>query len=612
MRRWFSRSSSSAVSQRTVVGRAVAVVFLLLLLWSAVGVVSTAHSLRALRLGELHTAARAARIAQPVAASFATITFNKNPELQLWSALLALITNFEKSITTVHARSTSRNQSTLPPINLETPLITHLTNAAVLAPLAPDINEIIALLERSQSSLLLAQEERELLKQLKPFITASPELLETLSQGNQTWLVLFQNNDELRATGGFAGSYALVTLNEGTITEIAIEDVYDADGQFPGFVNAPPGVKEFLSSGNGLRLPDANWSPDFPTAAQQVLQFFAFGQRSGISGVIALNQEVARDILKITGPLSLPDYDAVVSAENIDSVLRTERDAFFPGSIQKKHLLDQTFTQLKLALSTLNRQQYAETAAILPKRLLSKDIQVFATNPSLQEQLDQLRVTGRASKQAQPIADFYLFAIESNVGINKANAGITRQQEVRFAPETITIQTTWQNQNYPSELAIDPAALSGESTPSARTSARTSALAAAFRELAPSLNENDQARHLAYVNYHRVLINPENTVQNIVFEGNTVSSWHEELITTAAGEVFKEVGVLIVVPEQHQGVLEITLAPAAPLQAKLLDGSPLTLTLQKQSGIGSVPHRLISPTAASSFILTHDSTHSLE
>lgn len=599
-----------------VIKRTAATALLAGLLWTTTGLAATAYSLRALQNGNVVTAARAARVAQPIATSLSLLTFRQSPDLQLWSALLALIRSIEKSVTTFEAHVAETQQVKSPKVTPQ-PLLNYATNLAVLAPLSEEFNNLLSLFKKSHIQSLLSTSERNTLNLLSPLLTASPTLLTSLSEGTQTWLVLFQNNDELRAMGGFAGSYALVTLNEGAITEIAIEDIYDADGQFTGFVHAPPGVQEFLSSGNGLRLPDANWSPDFPTASQQILQFFAFGQRQGISGVIAINQEVARDLLRITGPLQLPDYDAVLTAENIDSTLRTGRGSFFPGSIQKKHLIEQAFTQIKLSLSAFTREQFAEAVAIIPQRLLSKDIQVFASDPQLQEHLDTLGITGRGTTEPMLYAetsatkistDFYLLAVESNVGINKANAGITRQQEVHLSPEKVLLTTTWQNQNFPSGLSIDPADLAGESTPSARTSA----LAAAFRDIAPALNELDSAKHLAYVNYHRFWVQPESVVQNIVFEGKMIPTWQEQLVTTAAGETFKEIGVLVVVPEQQQGVLEISLTPAASLQAKLIDGSPITATIQKQSGAGAIPMRIVTPTAASSFILTEDTTAILE
>lgn len=127
--------------------------------------------------------------------------------------------------------------------------------------------------------------------------------LELLMTGNHRLVVLLQNSDELRATGGFMGSYAVIELNEGVIHQLHVQDIYVPDGQFTGFVTAPPGAAEYLSSGKGLRLPDSNWYPDFPTSAQSVMQFFALGKETQIKTIVAINVEVVEELLNITGPI---------------------------------------------------------------------------------------------------------------------------------------------------------------------------------------------------------------------------------------------------------------------------------------------------------------------
>src|SRR3989338_4365332 len=54
--------------------------------------------------------------------------------------------------------------------------------------------------------------------------------------GKKTYLVLFQNNLEIRPTGGFIGSYGLLTIEDGHVSDFRIFDVYQADGQLKGHV----------------------------------------------------------------------------------------------------------------------------------------------------------------------------------------------------------------------------------------------------------------------------------------------------------------------------------------------------------------------------------------
>ncbi len=563
-------------------------------------------ALGALKQQRFALAQTTAQIGQYPAALLAGITAHRIPDLTAWQLALKLTAELSAQATA------------------QTP-----TTAITLQPLAQSLATLVELLPQTYIlSHLLPISVHDTLATLSPLVTASPELLSSLAAGTQTWLILLENNDELRATGGFMGSYALVTLENGALTNLVIEDIYDADGQFEGFVPAPPGAYEYLSGGNGLRLPDSNWSPDFPTSAEQVLQFFALGKRTALSGVIALNQEIIRDLLTIVGPLQLPDYPEALTASTLDAVLRTNRDPFFPGSIQKKHLLTQAFTQLKLKLGSLSLQQLQDSARVVTNRLATKDIQVYALEPSLEALFDSLHITGRVTTKpgvynqstieettqapalpppALPPAtepDFYFFPVESNVGINKANAGITRSYEVILAPATTTLSVTWHNQNQPSGSFFDPAALGATNSASFRTSMLTNSRAATTQ--APL--SKDSATHLAYVNYFRLLLPPETIVEHIQFDATEITNWDADTITTADGAKFLQLGVLVIVPEQSLGLLQIKLSNPAPLQAKLYDGSPVTLTIQKQSGTGTIPLKLITPTTTRDLLLTHDTS----
>ncbi len=197
------------------------------------------------------------------------------------------------------------------------------------------------------------------------------------------WIVLLQNDNELRATGGFMGSYALLSINHGKIVEFSIEDIYDVDGQFTGYFPPPAGVKEYLSSGNGLRLPDSNWSPDFPSSAQQVLAYFALGNRQEIVGVVAITNSVVSEMLKITGPIVLPDYEASITAETIDSVLQNRPQPFFPGSIQKKHMLSQAKNQLLVTLGSLSTNDWKNLFVLLNQQIQKKNILFYSVNDSI-------------------------------------------------------------------------------------------------------------------------------------------------------------------------------------------------------------------------------------
>lgn len=136
------------------------------------------------------------------------------------------------------------------------------------------------------------------------------------TKGTQRFLVLFQNNLEVRPTGGFIGSVALLDVADGKITKLAVPGggSYDYKGQLNEKVIAP----EPLHIVNPLwQLQDANWWPDFPTSAQKVMWFYEHSGGSTVDGVLAMTPDLMMNLLRITGPIDMAaDYGVVINADN--------------------------------------------------------------------------------------------------------------------------------------------------------------------------------------------------------------------------------------------------------------------------------------------------------
>lgn len=375
-------------------------------------------------------------------------------------------------------------------------------------------------------------------------ITQLVTALETVLSRDSVWLILLQNANELRASGGFMGSYALVYWTPGEPLRIVIEDIYDADGQFTGLVQAPPGVAEYLSGGKGMRLPDANWSSDFPLSAQQVLAYFALGQKQGIDGVIAINNQVIASLLQITGPLPLPDYDTVLTTDTIDTVLHQRPNEFFPGSIQKKHLLGQAQAVLMSAVAAYDVSDYSATIASLINHAQSKNILIYSPHPDLQSILTEWHMSG-ALPEITASSDVLAF-VESNVGINKINQWVSR-----------TINLTKKDVQLDVELLFT--------------------------------NHSAADR---YLNYQRVITPPDWTLDFIHGDvpdtaSSTATSSNITFIASN-GQEYAEHGFLVSVPANSQRIVKLSFtAPTARPSVLLvkqpgLTASPVTITSHDQ------------------------------
>ena len=129
-------------------------------------------------------------------------------------------------------------------------------------------------------------------------------------------LVIAQSTDEPRATGGFMGSFGLVTMRNGQIVDF----VYRNSSEFeqPNVAHVPPPMPLQRYAGlGGWLMRDANWSPDFPTSIAQLDHFWAREQPTRFDVAITVNEMVLEMLLRATGPIVVPETGETVDAENV-------------------------------------------------------------------------------------------------------------------------------------------------------------------------------------------------------------------------------------------------------------------------------------------------------
>ena len=130
------------------------------------------------------------------------------------------------------------------------------------------------------------------------------------------YLILGQNNFELRATGGFLGSMGVVTLDQGRITTLDYRRSYDWDNPNREKVQPPlPYVRYMLFGAWFIR--DANWYADFPTSAQTVESFWQLDGHEPVEGVIAIDLYAVQALLQALGPVEVPGYGVTVGGDDM-------------------------------------------------------------------------------------------------------------------------------------------------------------------------------------------------------------------------------------------------------------------------------------------------------
>src|SRR3990167_7705463 len=256
---------------------------------------------------------------------------------------------------------------------------------------------------------------------------AIPNILDV--SGKKKYLILFQNNMELRPGGGFIGSYGILSLNKGKIEDFSIHDVYEADGQLTGHVEPPYPIRRYLPSVHWY-LRDSNFDLNFPSVASSAA-FFLFeetGQK--VDGVIGIDVSLVKNLVSAVGPIYVPEYKETVSGDNFFIITETHADKdSFPSSTQKKDFLTFLYKAINNKISSEKKLPYPAILKAVSDSILEKHILFAFANPVAQS---TLTISGLSSSLFDPrklsdsaVNDF-VGVSEANIGVNKANYFIGR------------------------------------------------------------------------------------------------------------------------------------------------------------------------------------------
>ncbi len=264
------------------------------------------------------------------------------------------------------------------------------------------------------------------------------------------YLVLLQNNHELRATGGFLGSYMLMDVNDGKITKIETKDIYQTDGQLADVVTPPPGINKVAER---LYMRDANYSPDFPTSAKQLMWFLEHSRGPSVDTVIAIDQTVAEKLLALTGPVVVPSFPFAIRADNFNDLLSYHIESKLSETTTPKQLLIDLIPIFKEKLFSLG--QFSTVSDLGLSLIAGRHVQLYSNDPDVQALAQRFKMDG-AMVKAQPDVD-YLAVVTTAIGGNKSDAFIktdlthhTKVNNLGQITDELTIKKThtWQEKDF--------------------------------------------------------------------------------------------------------------------------------------------------------------------
>ena len=300
----------------------------------------------------------------------------------------------------------------------------------------------------------------DLVTQTNDVLLNAPELL-TAALGlgtQQNYLILSQNSDELRPSGGYISTYGWLSVRNGRVVDYGYNPTTATSPNPPpesaeSEVNVPSWWIQYNSP--IYTAWDGSWYADFPTTAQMAAWFYNNGRNlySPMDGVIAIDIYGFEAILSALGSVRVPGYTQNVTPQNFREVIYTIRAEEGEHKQFLAAMYNQIFSdwQESIADPAINQRMLG----VVLQALQEKHIMLYFNNESLN---NTVQILGWAGNQTPMPQYDYLMTADANLG-NKSNRSIIRQLSY-----TVQIQTDGTLQNELT-VAYDYSARTAEADP---------------------------------------------------------------------------------------------------------------------------------------------------
>jgi len=284
-------------------------------------------------------------------------------------------------------------------------------------------------------------EARQFTEKAIPLVKFLPEFLGYPEKSS--FLILLQNSDELRPTGGFIGTYGIFEMENGDMIRNDTHDIYHMDMPVKDLLNvAPPEpLKKYLNMEKWY-MRDSNWSPDWPASAEKIEWFYKtenellpsknkINNFSGdFDGIIGITPELIIDLLKITGSVVIEGEE--YNSDNFVDLLqyRVEKSYVELGvpSWQRKEVIGEIVKELKNKLFSFSPEALTVAGNVLFENLLKKNIVVYLRNNERQRIILEQNWGGAIPR----VKSDYVFAVDANLAAFKTDRVMNRSIEYKI------------------------------------------------------------------------------------------------------------------------------------------------------------------------------------
>lgn len=299
----------------------------------------------------------------------------------------------------------------------------------------------------------LADEAGTFFKEGRPLLEKISWLLG--KDNPRQYMFIFQNDAELRPTGGFWTAYGILKVDKGKVSPLISEDIYALDSRFGSTIPAPRPIKAYHKNVYYLNLRDINLSPDLPESVKEFIKNYQTIRGAyQFDGVFTVDTQVLVDLLRVLGRIGVSGWgnfgpepdDRCWGCPQVVYQLELLADKPLPTitTTRKGFLAPLMHSLIANALGS-PKEKVSVLAEVALKNLRQKHIMAFFLDEKLQKSVESLRVGGRV----ESFEGDYFHLNDTNFAGAKSNLFIEQnvKQEIRIEGEKIIKKITVEYKN---------------------------------------------------------------------------------------------------------------------------------------------------------------------
>jgi hypothetical protein len=339
------------------------------------------------------------------------------------------------------ATSGAGGHTLLTVLNETQPTVIKVRDDLTLAQTSAGDVDVSVLPTSQQATFLKARDTiNSALSGIDEFERLVPVLTEVLGgNGYRTYVIEQVNPSELRAGGGFIGTYSILRAYHGTLTILKSGDAYNlanprpGPGQ-PGFIPIPSPLREVIPT-TSWSFVDSNIYPDFPSNAKAAERFAQPRIGVKVDGVIAMDYYTVAKMLELTGPIPVSGYGTTVSATTfIPQIIKADTT----GGVHKA-ILGAIAGPLMSRVSALPSDRWPTLISDLNGLAAARHIQAYFNNTTAENEVDRVGWSGSVNPTG---SQNYMMEVESNYYGDKVNYFVQRHYTVVLTRSGNTLHHT--------------------------------------------------------------------------------------------------------------------------------------------------------------------------